>query len=317
MSSLAPVTNPQANSRVTACSMTPVQAAAADYIARHGISAFMDEDYNLTGTRVRAVVTEENLALAVALGVPVPQVELPVAVDKKVIHAAIEGARREANRSELARFFADPTNVPELSVGQRMFLEWHYQAPNNYSFTLEKFVPSLPGVARILGWNQETQVNQEDSDFRFYTGLLGCTGVCAVAADGAAYMSHWDEVCNPRQIEGYARFASSHPGGTVYVVGAMSREVATALRDRYPELDILFHVKKIYMERTYTVCFARTSGQTNISIYEADVTDDYVPSTHNGEYGRWFPYGRFGQAYPGADSEFIPCRFEALDGRGP
>jgi hypothetical protein len=216
MNVMATVTNSETNSAVAVSSVTPLQVAVAAYIGRYGLRAFMDEDYNLTGTRVRAVVTEENLPLALALGVPVPDGELPVAIEKKVNLAAIEGARREANRAELARFFADPTNIPELSLGQRMFLEWHYLAPNNYSFTLEKSWQDIPGAARILGWNQETQLNQETQgqeqrDFRFYTGLLGCTGVCAIATDGSVYMSHWDKVCNPLQVEGYARFAASHP----------------------------------------------------------------------------------------------------------
>src|SRR6185503_1671189 len=51
--------------------LTTVQAAAADYISRRGIRAFMNEDYNLTGTRVRALVTEENADLALAFGLPI------------------------------------------------------------------------------------------------------------------------------------------------------------------------------------------------------------------------------------------------------
>jgi hypothetical protein len=150
-------------------------------------------------------------------------------------------------------------------------------------------------------------------DFLFFTGLLGCTGVCAVAADGSAYMSHWDAVCNPQQYDGYGQFASRHPGGRVYIVGVTSRDLAKGLRERHPDLEILCHVKKIYFERTYTVAFSRTNGKVEIKVYEADVTDDYVSSTHNGEYGRWFPYGRFGEAYPGADNEFRVCTFERFE----
>jgi hypothetical protein len=293
--------------------LTPLQAAAAEYISRRGIRAFMNEDYNLTGTRVRALVTDENVDLAIAFGLPVtPGTELPIAVDKKVIHAAIEGSRRVSNRAELARFFADASNVPSLGFGQRMFLEWHYRSPNNYQFTLEKPLRGTDGAARILGWNRETELPGR-GDFQFFTGLLGCTGVCAVAADGSAYMSHWDKVCNPNQFDGYARFASRHTGGRVYVVGVTSRELAKGLRERHPDLEMLYHVKKIYFERTYTVAFSRTNGKVEIKVHEADVADDYVSSTHNGEYGRWFPYGRFGEAYPGTDDEFRVCTFERFE----
>ena len=291
--------------------LTPLQASADEYIARHGVRAFMDEDYNLTGTRVRALVTEESLPLALALGVSVPNREVPVTIDKKAIRSAIDGPRRDANQAELARFFADPTNVPDLSLGQRMYLEWHYLSPNNYSFTLEKPLRGISGAARVLGWNQETSM-AGCGDFLFYTGLLGCTGLCAVAEDGAAHMSHWDDVCNPKQFDGYARFASDHPGGTVYIIGVTSKELATGLRERHPQPNIFYHVKKIYFERTYTVCFARTKGRVEISFYEADVTDDYISSTHNYEYGRWFPYGRFSQAYPGSDADFSECSFHQL-----
>jgi hypothetical protein len=292
-------------------SLTPLQARAAEYIARHGIRAFMDEDYNLTGTRIRAVVTEENLPLARAFGLPVENCDLPIAIEKKTILAAIDGQRMRENRLQLARFFANPANVPELSFGQRMFLEWHYHAPDNYSFTLEKPLREQPDAARILGWNRETQLTGP-GDFLFYTGLLGCTGICAVAADGAAYMSHWDEVCNPKQVEGYARFADKHPGGQVYIIGVTSRNLADRLCADHPKLTISYHVKKIYYERTYTVCFARTRGRVEITVQEADVTDDYVSSVHNGQYGRWFPYGRFSQAFPGTDDEFLQCTFETL-----
>src|SRR6185436_8329827 len=136
--------------------------------------------------------------------------------------------------------------------GQRMFLEWHYLAPNNYQHTLRKQWRGLPDAARLMGWNQETSVSDR-SDFLFYTGLLGCTGLCAVADDGAAYFSHWDEVCNPKQLDGYARFAAAHPGGIVRIIGACSLDLAPALRKQHPKLAIECHVKKIYFERTYTV----------------------------------------------------------------
>ena len=118
--------------------LTPLQTRAGEYIARHGLGAFMDEDYNLTGTRARAVVREQNVALAAALGLPLAGRALPVAIDRKDVWAVIEGPRRAANRAELAAFFADPRNVPSLGTAQRLYLEWHYCSPDNYQFTLEK-----------------------------------------------------------------------------------------------------------------------------------------------------------------------------------
>ena len=300
-----------------------MQAAAADYIARHGIRAFMDEDYNLTGSRVRVVATGGECVARIggwarcrcpATTCPSPSTRCDL------IQAAIDGpAPATAQpRADLARFFADPANAPGLSMGQRMYLEWHYRSPNNYSFTLEKPLPQRPGGSggsgggdRVMGWNQETELTG-GGDFVFFTGLLGCTGICAIADDGAAYMSHWDEVCNPRQLDGYARFAARHPDGTVHVIGVTSQSLAAGLRERHANLDIRYHSKKIYYERTYMVRFARTAGRVAIAVCESDVTDDYVSSTHNGEYGRWFPYGRFSQAYPGADAEFRPCTVERL-----
>jgi hypothetical protein len=290
--------------------LTPLQSRAAEYIARHGMQAFMEEDYNLTGTRVRAVIRSENAPLALALDVPgVDGAELPVALDKKAIWAVIEGPRRDANRAELAQFFANPANVPELTPTQRMYMEWHYSAPNNYRLTLEKPLGDIANGTRLLGWNMETQVVGR-GDFRIYTGLLGCTGLCAIAADGSAFMSHWDEECNPRQFDGYARFAADHPGGRIHVVGAVPRDLAAALKKRHPGVDVVYHLKRIYFETTYMVRFERIAGRVDVSFSETNVTDDYVHSCHNNEYGRWFPYGRFSQAFPTPEDAFTPCRFQ-------
>jgi hypothetical protein len=134
--------------------------------------------------------------------------------------------------------------------------------------------------------------------------------LCAVAADGSAFMSHWDEFCNPRQLAGYARFAERHPGGCVYVVGAFAQHLGAALRKQHPGLQIVCHTKPIFFETTYTVRFARRAGKVTVDFHEADVSDDYIVSCHHTRYGRWFNYGRFGQASPGSDEEFQPCRFE-------
>src|SRR5262249_32180539 len=141
--------------RLNGFMMTPLQAQVAAYITRQGIRAFMDEDYNLTGTRVRAVVTEQNFALAFALGLPVTGRALPVAIEKREIWAAIDASRRSVNRTELSRFFTDSSNIPDLTSGQRLYLEWHYLSPNNYRFNLEK-LPAQNSVVRLLGWNMET-----------------------------------------------------------------------------------------------------------------------------------------------------------------
>src|SRR5689334_17896003 len=89
--------------------LTPLQSAAAKYIAKHGIHAFMEEEYNLIGTRVRAVVTDKNVELARAFGLQVPN-DLPVAIEKKGILASLDGAPRDASRKQLAAFFANAAN---------------------------------------------------------------------------------------------------------------------------------------------------------------------------------------------------------------
>lgn len=275
----------------------------------------MDEDYSLTGTRARAVVRESNAALAAALGLPLAGRKLPVVIDKKKVWLAVDDSRRAVNRAELAELFANPAQVPGVGFGQRLYLEWHYRAPANYQFTLEK---QLNGATiRLLGWNRETELTGA-GDFMFFTGLLGCTGLCAVAADGSAFMSHWDEFCNPRQLAGYAQFAARHPGGRVYVVGVFAGQLAAALRKHHPGLRIDCHHKAIFFETTYTVRFKRSAGKVTVDFYEADVADDYIVSCHHTRYGKWFTYGRFGQACPGPDQEFRPCEFvPAKDDPGP
>ena len=59
------------------------------YIQRHGIVAFMDEYYNLLGTRPRAEFTTDNRALARALGLSVREAALPLALQREQVEELV------------------------------------------------------------------------------------------------------------------------------------------------------------------------------------------------------------------------------------
>jgi len=280
-----------------------LEEATRAYIGRHGLTAFMDEYYNLLGTRPRADFTADNHALARALGLAVPAEALPLTVPREDIFGIVYWAKLVLDRKFLARLFANPAYLPELSVLQRMFLEWHFLAPRNYSWSLVK------GRNVLLGWNDVAELHGTD-DFAMYTNLMGCTGLFALAPDGSVHMSHYDDDnLNPAQVAALMDFLRRYPGASIHTVGAHAEKMARHLAETRGLRNMLFHVKRIYWETGYWVGFRRREGQFQAVYCELPLTKEYVPSTHYIQYGQWFIYGRFSETYPSADADFREMPF--------
>lgn len=283
-----------------------LEAAVRAYIDQHGVRAFLDEYYNLLGTRAQADFTAENHALAGAFGLAVPAEALPLTVPREDIFGMIYWAKLTLDRKFLARLFADPAFLPDLSELQRLFLEWHFLAPRNYSWSLVK------GRRILLGWNDIAELHGPD-DFAMYTNLMGCTGVFALAPDGSAHMSHYDDDnLNPAQTAALMDFLRRFPEAEVGIVGAHAEKMARHLADTRGLREILYHVKRIYWTTGYWVGFRRRQGQFQAVYCEVPLTPEYVPSTHYTEYGKWFIYGKFGETYPSPEANFREIPFETL-----
>ena len=207
------------------------------------------------------------------------------------------------DRKYLARLFADAGYLPELSDLQRLFLEWHFLAPRNYAWSLVKDRHVL------LGWNDVTELSGA-GDFAMYTDLVGCTGVFAMAPDGSVQMSHYDDDnLNPAQIAALMDFHRRFPESQTWIVGVHAAKLARCLYETRGLRDIAVHVKRIYRETGYWVGYRRCGGQLQASYHETPLSDEYIPSAHNGDYGKWFIYGRFSEIYPAAESEFHQTPF--------
>jgi len=299
--------------------LSPVQWVVADtdtlidgvrrYIDRHGLPAFLEEYYNLIGTRSEAVFTEDNVALARSLGLSIESAALLRTVPKQAVHKVLYWAKVTMDRKYLARFFADRRNMPELSDFQRLFLEWHFLAPLNYSWTLVREPRQM-----LVGWNDFGEFYGGD-DFAMHTNLMGCTGVFALVGDGSAYLSHYDDDnLNPAQIVSLMDFLRRFPGAQVYTVGVHAEKIARVLYEQRGVRNILTHVKQEYRTTSYWVRFARKDGQLHASHCVLPVTEEYIGSTHYIEYGRWFIYGQFGKTLPKPDSEFVQTEYVPFDG---
>jgi len=289
-------------------SAAELETVAGDYIARHGLMGFMDELYNLVGTKAQADLTNRNHALARTLGFEASGHHRPLTVDKAVIREVLPQSRIDADRRFLGRFFARVDTMPDLGKAQRLFLEWHFSAPPSYSSVLHK-----PDRRVVVGWNIWAELGGSE-DFEIYTfGQLGCTSVFAVASDGAVHLSHYDDVVNRTQAYVLFDFLNRHGKAELYVNGVYARELARFLRAQDSELDIHVYVKKTYTESIFATGFLRSDGRLSPLHCERPVSTDYLPSVVNGEYGRWFPFGRFSQAFCGADADFVRTPYEVFD----
>jgi len=134
--------------------------------------------------------------------------------------------------------------------------------------------------------------------------------VVATTPDGAVHLSHYDREVNPTQIDLLRTFIGARPQQHCSIVGYHARAVAEAIHEamRVPGLQI--HLKPTCLEHNYSVRASRTDGKFTITHASTPLSEDYVPSAHHTEYGRWFAHGRFGQIFPPEDAAFLPTSFE-------
>lgn len=284
---------------------TDLERCTKDYIDRFGLTEFMDEYYNLVGTRKVADVTSKNAALARALGLGIPPEKIPLKIHRSDLQKVHPESKFLMDRHFLARFFADPAKVPELGEAQRLFLEWSFLAPRNYASVLQK-----PDRRVVVGWNASAELSGQQ-DFKMYTfGLIGCTGIFALAPDGSAHLSHYDEVVNGSQFCMLNDFLNRHPGADIYVTGATADRMAQHIRYETDGLNIFVHVKEQYFGLSYALCFTRSNGELEASYYQGSVSEEYLPSIHNYNYGLWFSYGRFSEIFPGDQDMFAKLTWQ-------
>lgn len=280
-----------------------LEKATRQFIACHGLTAFMDEYYNLLGTRPSADLNARNHELAQALGLASPVNRLPLTLPRSNVLSLMDHtswAKVTYDRRVLMRFFTDTKAVPVLGEAQRLFLEWHFLAPRDYSSVLTREPRRM-----VVGWNAVGEL-ESDANFAMYTfGLIGCACILAEAADGAVHMSHYDTEINPVQIVALMDFLRRHSHARVWVIGFHAQKVARHLKTQRQALPVLCHVKQDYFETNYSVRFSRCDDQISVTHCVTPLPADYIQSAHNGEYGRWFALGRFSAIYPEEDKAFV------------
>ena len=279
------------------------------YLTEHGLAAFLQEYYNIIGTRPEAVFIPENRAVARALGLAVESEALPLVVERQAVHRLLYWPKVVLDRRYLARYFAEPSHLRGLTAFQRLFLEWHFLAPVNYSWTLLR-----EGGQVLVGWNDLGELAGRD-DFAMYTNVMGCTAVFALAPDGAAHLSHYDDDnINPAQIVALMDFLRRHPGAEVSALGVNAAIFARKLAAERGVRAGRVHVKREYRTTAYWARFTRRRGTLRSAHCVMPVTEEYIRSTHYTEYGRWFIYGQFGMTFPPADESFTDTVYEPFPG---
>ena len=284
-----------------------VESATRDYVAQHGLHAFMEEAYHLLGTKAEVTLNHANRSLARAFGI---HGTAGSRLAKRDVWATIGDERHAQIRRILADFFREHGSALHLGEAQRLFLEWHFTAPGDYGSVLAR-----PSGRYVVGWNAHVDVIGS-AEWRLYTfGLIGCAAVFALAEDGAAHLSHYDREVNPTPVALLERFVSDHGDADVYLVGYHARKVAAAIAGRVGVRSRSVHAKPTYLAHTYSVRISRGPEGLRLEHASSPVSDDYVPSAHHDEYGRWFCHGRFGQIFPPGDADFASIPFEPLCGR--
>ena len=282
-----------------------LERAAKEYIAKHGMPAFMDEYYNLVGTREKTTFTADNVTLGRALGLELIGKALPVTAPKRAVLAVLPESRVLADRRFLASWFADEHNLPTLGRAQRSFLEWYFLAPRNCASNLEKSTGEV-----VVGWNSWAEVADLRKAVFYGFGVVGCTAVFAVSPDGAGHSSHYDFVVNRTQLYVLNDFLARHPKARLFFVGSHAKRLARFLRATNKIAAIYVHEKDASLETTYSLRFTQSDGEPRLTYCETPISSDFLLSLHNKRYSLWFSYGRFSQMYPPLDDAFVELPFE-------
>lgn len=265
--------------------------ASLDYISEHGLEEYWDVYYALFGTKPDLEVTEANLALVRSAGLTSPK---GARLKRDEVREMLPFRALESSRAAVLEM-VESDQVP-LGKAQRLFLEWHFQAPDDYGSLLE-----TAHSEAVIGWNHEAEFEGKQDLYTF--GLIGCTFVAALAPDGSAYLFHQDNSVYEK-LEGMIAFLKEHPKSELYVVGHAAYPVAQAISEQVRPQTLRVAVKKDFLDTSLTVHLERTDDGSKLYIASRPVSEDYIPSIHNGDYGNWFCHGRFGQIFPPKEEEF-------------
>lgn len=301
------------------------EKVVTNYINNKGIIAFLDEYYNFFGTKDKTLISSENIELARSLGLRVKVAtidQFSIIIPKTEILSKSVLQNRLKRRRILADFFSDYSNIKELTDTQRLFVEWHFLATDDYQFVLKK-----PNNNIIIGWNVYDEI-LNSNDFSIFTfGLVGCTFVFSIASDGNAHFSHWDGEANVDQIKVLNKFLTKHPEAKIYIVGVKAFELGKILRDYHFDNTIFIHKKpETDWERTvYSSTVRRQNNQLLLQYAAVPISENYLHSIYNDEYANirfpyyynnkyayntWFSLGRFSLILPPEDDAFMEIPFE-------
>ncbi|MEK6766040.1 MAG: hypothetical protein AABY49_07460 [Planctomycetota bacterium] len=283
-----------------------LEQALDGYIAKYGVEDFLTQYYNLLGTLPYADINIKNYDIAGLLGINIDE-QLPIRVTKDEIYEMLTKKRLMSDRLKLARYFSTPNKFFRLTKAQRLFLKWHFSAPRNYKSNIEEIKNSY-----VLGWNEHINIIG-NKDFDLYTfGIIGCTAIIAVLQDGSIQVSHFDGAVNKEQLKQLYHFTNKELLPKIFIIGLSARKVAEAVLVKIPK--VFVHEKKLINWRTesYAVRVYRKDGCLKIKNSCSRISEKYISSIHNRDYGKWFSYGDFSQIYASGICYFQETPFSKI-----
>ena len=115
-----------------------IYSESEKFVKKYGVKKFLYEIYNILGTRKKACITNNNIALAEALGINIKPQELPANIDKSRIWEKISKSHNQVVFSHIADIFANTNRLKSISKTQKLFLEWNFRSTANYQYVLKK-----------------------------------------------------------------------------------------------------------------------------------------------------------------------------------
>ncbi len=286
---------------------TFLEQSVQDFVNKRGPCAFLEEYYNLVGTKRTAEINAKNAVLARAFGLKVNEDMFPVYVVKKRIHNRLPISTISTDRRFLARLFADASRFPQLDEVQRLFLEWHFLSPPSYEFSLVK-----PNRQLVLGWNTFAEMAGVENFDIYAFGQVECTVILVESSCGDVNVSHYDlREPNRSQLCVVNDFLNGHPNSRIDVIGVYAGEVANSIHQAHPEISVGMHVKK-KTDTVYSIHFKREQGRLSTYFNEKNISKDFLSSTQYLAYGRWFTMGRTNEMCPTKNDRYDLVAYEPV-----
>jgi hypothetical protein len=255
------------------------------------------EYYNLIGTKETAQITPYNNHIKNFF-----ELEADCGNYSKLNFTKPSEDFIQKKKNTLANYYLSDES---LSLSQKNFLFWHFTSPKNYSNSTITFTHKEPDY--VVGWNSNITTNNFHIIYTF--GLIGCTCVICYSDDGNISVSHFDSMVNPLQKQVVSDFQKDHNINEIYIIGGTGKRFADSITEPI-DYDIFLHEKKTGVNTTYSVMVSkifndnRDFSPIQISYASLPISADYIPSTHHGDYGKYFTEGNVSEIFPPSDNQF-------------